>query len=163
MDFHHVLLGAPQPRTTFLHRPSIFSKASLLYTLSDRSVLGAVNPKDGSVVWRQQLGDGNSHNNGLLQPSSRGNLVISAVNGTVQAWDAAEGRLVWEWTTYEEIKALGISQKDVDGGDVYVLSQDNGGKAHVRKLALESGDLDWQYQDERYHRPALTELHSGRC
>ncbi|KAL9000927.1 MAG: hypothetical protein Q9188_005573 [Gyalolechia gomerana] len=157
VDFHHVLLGAPQPRNTFLYRPSVSSKASLLYTLSDRSVLGAVNPKDGSVVWRQQLSDGNGdgNGNGLLQPSSRGNLVISAVNGTVQAWDAAEGRLVWDWIGHEEIKALVVSQIDVDGHDVYVITQNNGSKAHVRKLAQHSGALIWEYQDERYDQPAF--------
>lgn len=148
MDFHHVLLGAPQPRTTFLHRPSASSKASLLYTLSERSVIGAVNPKDGSVVWRQQLGNGTGFGNGLLQPSRIGNLIISAINGTVQAWDAAEGRLVWEWIGHEDIKALVVSQIDVDSRDIYILSQDNENKAYVRKLAQESGILDWQYQDE---------------
>ncbi|KAL8945407.1 MAG: hypothetical protein Q9211_000072 [Gyalolechia sp. 1 TL-2023] len=148
VDFHHVLLGAPQPRTTFLHRPSVSSKASLLYTLSDRSVLGAVSPKDGSVVWRQQLSHGTSDGNGLLQPSERGNLVISAVNGTVQAWDAAEGRLVWDWIGREEIKALVVSHTDVDSSDVYILTQNGGSTAHVRKLAQDSGALIWEYQDE---------------
>ena len=53
IDFHHALLGVPSPQSTFFHRPSSSSNASLLYTLSDRLVLGAVNPKDGSLVWRQ--------------------------------------------------------------------------------------------------------------
>ncbi|KAL8931903.1 MAG: hypothetical protein Q9216_007030 [Gyalolechia sp. 2 TL-2023] len=149
-DFHHVLLGAPQPRTTFFHRPSFSSQASLLYTLSDRSILGAVNPKDGSVVWRQQLRNGN----GLLSPSTKGNVVISAVNGTVQAWDAAEGRLAWDWIGREKIKALVVSQNDRDGRGVYILTQNDGSKAHVRKLAQDSGAPIWEYQDERYFRLA---------
>lgn len=158
VDFHHVLLGAPRPRTTFLHRPYNTSKASLLYTLSDRSVLGAVNPKDGSVAWRQELSNGNG--NGLLKAFSRENLVISAVNGTVQAWDAAEGRLVWDRRVLDDIKALEASQTVADGYGVYVLTQGNGGKAHIRKLSEDSGALIWEYQDERYCRLVFSELHN---
>lgn len=145
VDFHHVLLGSPQPRATFLHRPSVTSKASLLYTLSDRSVLGAVNPRDGSVVWRQQLSPGN----GLLKPAGRDNLVISAVNGTVQAWDAAEGRLVWDWTSPEEIRALEVSQDDAGDHGVYLLTQVDGSRAIVRRFSEDSGAVMWEYRDER--------------
>lgn len=145
VDFHHVLLGAPQPRTTFLHRPSATSKASLLYTLSARSVLGAVNPRDGSVLWRQQLGNGN----GLLKAAARENIIISAINGTVQAWDAADGRLVWDWTTLEEIMALEVSQSDAGSHGVYVLTQGSKRKAVVQKLSEDSGKLAWEYHDER--------------
>ncbi|KAL8751505.1 MAG: hypothetical protein Q9184_006048, partial [Pyrenodesmia sp. 2 TL-2023] len=130
VDFHHVLLGAPQPGKTFLHRPSVTSKASLLYTLSDRSVLGAVNPRDGSVLWRQQLRAGN----GFLKPAFREDSIITAINGTVQAWDAAEGRLVWDWTTAEDIKALEVSQSDAGSHGVYILTQTTENEAIIRKF-----------------------------
>src|ERR1700719_4597891 len=55
VDFHYALLGIPSAQRTFFHRPSSSSNASLLYTLSEKSFLGAVNPKDGSIVWRQNL------------------------------------------------------------------------------------------------------------
>lgn len=145
IDFHHVLLGIPQPRATFLHRPSATSKASLLYTLSNRSVLGAVNPRDGSVVWRQQLGAGN----GLLRPVFGESIIISVVNRTVQAWDAAEGRLVWDWTSPDEITNLEISQYGGGGQGIYILTQGEGAKATVRKLSEHSGVLEWEYHDER--------------
>ncbi len=45
IDFHHELLGVPQSATTFFHRPRLDDKASLLYSLSDLGVLGAVNPQ----------------------------------------------------------------------------------------------------------------------
>ncbi|KAI4146334.1 MAG: hypothetical protein LQ341_002118 [Variospora aurantia] len=144
IDFHHVLLGIPQPRATFLHRPSATSKASLLYTLSNRSVLGAVNPRDGSVVWRQQLGAGN----GLLRPVFGESIIISVVNRTVQAWDAAEGRLVWDWTSPDEITNLEISQYGGGGQGIYILTQGEGAKATVRKLSEHSGVLEWEYHDE---------------
>lgn len=145
VDFHHVLLGAPQPGKTFLHRPSVTSKASLLYTLSDRSVLGAVNPKDGSVLWRQQLRAGN----GFLKPAVGENSIITAINGTVRAWDAAEGRLVWDWTTFEDIKALEVSQSDAGNHGVYILTQTTENKAIVRKLSEDTGSLMWECRDER--------------
>ncbi|KAL9594189.1 MAG: hypothetical protein Q9219_007175, partial [cf. Caloplaca sp. 3 TL-2023] len=149
VDFHHALLGAPQPQTTFLHCPSVTSRASLLYTLSTRSVLGAINPKDGSILWRQQLEDGN----GLVKPSSKGNLIISAVNGTVQAWDAADGKFVWDWRNPDEIKALEISPSNIDDHGVYVLTQGHGGNAYIRKFTEDMGTLEWEYQDDSGDMP----------
>ncbi|KAL8652463.1 MAG: hypothetical protein Q9210_002665 [Variospora velana] len=149
IDFHHVLLGIPQPRATFLHRPSATSKASLLYTLSNRSVLGAVNPRDGSVVWRQHLGAGN----GLLRPVFGKSIIISVVNRTVQAWDAAEGRLVWDWTSPDEITNLEISQYEGRGQGIYILTQGGGAEVSVRKLSEHSGALEWEYHDESGYIP----------
>ncbi|KAL8805000.1 MAG: hypothetical protein Q9182_002202 [Xanthomendoza sp. 2 TL-2023] len=144
VDFHHVLLGLPQPETTFLHRPAPASKASLLYTLSERSVLGAINPKDGSVVWRQQLGNGS----GRLKASEGGTTVVTAVNGTVQAWDAAEGRLVWGWRGSEEIKALEVLKSENAAQAVYIITQNTGSKATIRKLSEDSGAVLWEHEDE---------------
>ncbi|KAL8728390.1 MAG: hypothetical protein Q9166_005434 [cf. Caloplaca sp. 2 TL-2023] len=149
VDFHHVLLGHPRPETTFLHRPSPASKASLLYSLSERSVLGAVNPKDGSVVWRQQL----EHGSGLLKASVGGNTVISAINGTVQAWDAAEGRLVWDWRGSEETKALEVVKSDTYGQGIYVLSLKGGNKAIIRKLSEDTGAVVWEHEGENGDSP----------
>ncbi|KAL8786695.1 MAG: hypothetical protein Q9213_002630 [Squamulea squamosa] len=143
VDFHHVLLGTPRAKTTFLDRPSPASKASLLYTLSERSVLGAINPKDGSVIWRQQLGNAS----GLLKAPCGGNTLISAVNGTVQAWDAAEGRLVWDWTGSEHIKALEVVRSGDAGQGVYIVTQTSGNKANIRKLSEQSGTLLWEHED----------------
>lgn len=146
VDFHHVLLGHPQPRSTFLHRPSASSKASLLYTLSDRSVIGAINPKDGSVVWRQQLNSGN----GLLKALDGDSILISAVNGTVQAWDAVEGRLLWDWSISEQIKALEVVKTHDPGRTVFVVTkEERSTKAVVRMLAGDSGAVVWEYEDER--------------
>lgn len=145
VDFHHVLLGRPQPRNTFLHRPSTSSKASLLYTLSERSVLGAINPKDGSIIWRQQLDNGN----GLLRASNGDNVLVSAVNGSLQAWDAAEGRILWEWKSSEEIKALEVLTSDGAGRSVYTVSQGSGAKAVVRKISGDSGAVIWEHEDDR--------------
>ncbi|KAL8850648.1 MAG: hypothetical protein Q9221_004434 [Calogaya cf. arnoldii] len=149
VDFHHVLLGIPRAETTFLDRPSAASKASLLYTLSEKSVLGAINPKDGSVVWRQPLGNGS----GLLKAPGGGNTVISAINGTVQAWDAAEGRLVWDWSGSGDIKALEVVRGGGAGQGVYIVTQTVGSKAIVMKLSEDSGVLLWEHEDQSLDIP----------
>ncbi|KAL8716361.1 MAG: hypothetical protein Q9220_000268 [cf. Caloplaca sp. 1 TL-2023] len=144
VDFHHALLGSPNPRTTFFHRLSTASKASLLYTLSDRSVLGAVNPKNGAIVWRQQL----NSSSGLLIASSGENAIYSAVGEAVQAWDAPEGRLLWEWRGPGNIIALEFARSDAGKHGVYILSRTDTGKAIVRKLSADSGVVIWEHQDD---------------
>jgi ER membrane protein complex subunit 1 len=52
IDFHHALIGLPKRDTTF-QKPYAASKASLLYAVSEDGVVGAVNPRDGQLVWRQ--------------------------------------------------------------------------------------------------------------
>ena len=39
IDFHHALLGIPQAHTSFFHKPSVDSKASLLYTLTEIGIV----------------------------------------------------------------------------------------------------------------------------
>lgn len=148
VDYHHALLGFPQAHTTFFHRPSAASKASLLYTLSEKLVLGAVNPKDGSVVWRQQLAAGNSTQSGYLRAEEGGGVIVSAVNGEVQAWNAADGRLDWSWAGAGSVKGLELlSRKGYT--DVFVLSEEKGPKSTVRKLASGNGNVAWEHRDER--------------
>ena len=146
-DYHHALLGVPQSHTTFFHRPSAASKASLLYTLSEKLVLGAVNPKDGLIVWRQQLTAGNVTLGGYLKAEEGGGAIASAVNGEVQAWNAADGRLDWGWTGAGPVKGLELlSRKGYT--DVVVLNEE-GSKGVVRKLASGNGDVLWEHRDER--------------
>lgn len=152
IDYHHALLGTPQPHTTFFHRPSAISKASLLYTLSDKFVLGAVNPKDGSIVWRQRLVDNTSNETGkaLLNAADGESTIYSAVNGGIQAWDAADGRLVWDWRGTGRTIALKVFT--ADGGQKYViaLNKEEGKTGIVRKLAAETGEVLWELKDDRY-------------
>ena len=147
-DYHHALLGIPQSHTTFFHRPSTTTKASLLYTLSEKFVLGAVNPKDGSVVWRQRLApESNGTSASYLRPDEDG-AVISAVDGKVQAWNAADGRIVWEWQGAGEVRGLEVLARDGQKG-VAVYS-DEGSRTVLRKLAADTGDVVWEYIDVRY-------------
>ena len=147
-DYHHALLGSPQAHTTFFHRPSAASKASLLYTLSEKLVLGAVNPRDGSIVWRQQLAASNTTGGGYVRAEEGGGAIASAINGEVQAWNAADGRLDWGWTGAGSVKGLELlSRKGYT--DVIVLTEEDLSKGVVRKLASGSGDVVWEHKDER--------------
>ena len=98
VDWHLALVGTPQQDTTFFHQPVVASKASLLYTLSDKAVLAAVNPRDGSLQWRQQLS--HATNSTFLRPAHDQDIVISAVDGQVAAWSAADGRQLWSQDTH---------------------------------------------------------------
>ncbi|KAI9850648.1 MAG: hypothetical protein M1838_005292 [Thelocarpon superellum] len=150
-DFHHALLGLPQQHATFFHRPQAESKASLLYTLSAKHVVGAVNPKDGALVWRQRLEPPSSAAPAFLRAGEHEAAVISAVGGRVQAWDALDGRLVWgnefaaaNATNLEVIESAG------DGGqgpkDCLVLFREKG-HGVLRRLRGDTGDVAWEFQD----------------
>jgi len=151
VDYQHLLLGAPQRDTTFFHRPSATSKASLLYTLSEKLVLGAVNPKDGAVVWRQWLKDFAKEENekGFLKALGGQDVVVSAVGAEIQAWDAADGRLVWSWRGDGLVRSLEVV--DIEGmrGDVVAVTEGNG-KVFVTRLSASLGDVVWKYEDTRY-------------
>lgn len=148
-DYHLALLGIPQAHTTFFNRPSIASKASLLYTLSERFVLGAVNPKDGAVIWRQRLADRaqNESTAGFLKAGEDGDTLVSGVNSKVQSWDATDGRLVWEWKGDARIRGLETVRGE---RDVLVVSGDGGPAAVVRRLVASTGELSWEFKDTRF-------------
>jgi ER membrane protein complex subunit 1 len=112
VDYHHALLGLPQRHTTFFHRPQSSSKASLLYTLSELGLLGAINPKDGTLVWRQKLQPGPQSNSSFLFAGDGHTSVVGGVDGQIASWSAIDvfrgwtGKLV---NRFGSIKTLGIS------------------------------------------------------
>ncbi len=151
IDYHLPLLGLPQAHTTFFHRPSTNSRAALIYTLSDRNVLGAVNPKDGVLLWRQRLLDigSNTTTQALLRAGDGADAVISVVEGNVQAWDAIDGRLVWESRRYGKVKALEVLADPAFENDVLIAYEVDGAKAVVERLAASTGVVKWTYEDAR--------------
>ncbi|KAL9121148.1 MAG: hypothetical protein Q9187_002293 [Circinaria calcarea] len=151
-DYHHALLGTPQPHTTFFHRPSAASKAFLLYTLSKKHVLGAVNPKDGAIVWRQYLKEdvyNETAARSFLKAGEGENVIVSAVGGAVKAWDAADGRLAWAWETKGIIQGLEVLEMEGASKDVIVLSLEDG-KSIITRLGTADGQVVWTYVDERW-------------
>ena len=115
-------------------------------------MLGAINPKDGAVIWRQRLADsvGNYTTAGLLKAAEGSDTLVSAVNSKVQAWDATDGRLVWEWDGGEETKVVDVTPSAEGGQYVLVLSKGEGSKFVVRNLAAETGEVLWESGDWRY-------------
>jgi outer membrane protein assembly factor BamB len=154
-DYHHALLGLPEEPNTFFHQPHANSKASLIYTLSERSVIGAVNPKDGALVWRQPLPSAINSTAAFLRTGEDQDVVVSATDSQVAAWTASDGRLIWSHTFPEEglIKDVTLLEL-VDGAssngvkDVLVLFQ--GSHPIVQRLDGTTGDIKWQYGDMRY-------------
>lgn len=151
VDYHHALLGTPRQHSTFFHRPSAISKASLLYTISERGVLGAVNPKDGSIVWRQRLVDTtrNQTFKSCLSAAEGENTIFSAANGEIRAWDAADGKLVWNYIGNGEVVDLKVLPVDKGQKDVVTLHENGGSTGFVRKLMADSGEAVWVFQDDR--------------
>jgi hypothetical protein len=145
VDYHHELLGLPQPHTTFFHRPRRDDKATLIYTLSDLGVLGAVHPGTGKVVWRQFLGEGD----GFLRPVEGEGTVVSAIGGRVDVWDAMGGREKWGNVFTGAVKDLEVMESGdsaEEEKDVLALFEE-GGKGLLRKLKGASGDVAWEYRD----------------
>jgi ER membrane protein complex subunit 1 len=158
VDFHHALLGSPLPHATFFHKPNPSNNASLLYTISDKAVLGAVNPKDGSILWRQLLAGEPVHNasRSFLVAGEKDGQVVSGHDRKVACWDALDGRLVWEHTAPEGTKVGGLQvvsgQQPVTGGltqDYMILAVAVEPTAHttVIRVAGDGSGLRWQHVD----------------
>jgi outer membrane protein assembly factor BamB len=151
IDYHHALLGVPQQHTTFFHQPQSNSKASLIYSLSDRFIVGAVNPKDGSLVWRQAL-ESNSTTSALV-PGDGYDSIVSGVDGQISSWNALDGRLFWS-RDYDlpgklvDLNTVDVtSVDDLDRKDVVALFQAS--TPVVQKLDGKTGVSLWQYIDSR--------------
>ncbi|KAH0538699.1 hypothetical protein FGG08_004716 [Glutinoglossum americanum] len=153
-DYHHPLVGIPQEHNTFFHRPQASSRASLLYTLSEKLILGAINPKDGAVVWRQFLNPSSnltSSTEGFLRAGENENTVISAVGSQISAWDALDGRLAWRNEFADgvakdlEVIEFEDGKAKKSGKDAVVLFE--GDHAVVRRISGETGDVLWEHRD----------------
>lgn len=147
LDYHYELLGVPQRETTFFHRPRREDKASLLYTLSDLGVLGAVNPTTSAVVWRQLVADNTTSGGGFLRAGEGEGWLASAHGHSVHAWDAVTGRNRF-WVDFAgEVKDLEIMEMtEKDRKDILVLYADDGATV-VRRLNADDGTVVWEYRD----------------
>jgi hypothetical protein len=133
-DWHIPLIGPSLPTSTFFHQPNPDSKASLIYSLTDRSILAAINPKDGELVWRQQLKES------AVNVARAGNgVVVSATGTSVSSFHAGNGRLVWENAFSQNIVDLRITPAN----KVAVLFADG----VVRLLDDKSGDVAWEWME----------------
>lgn len=151
VDYHHALLGLPQKHTTFFHQPQPNSKASLVYTLSELGLLGAINPKDGTLVWRQRLQPGLNSNASFLFPGDGQVSVVSGVDGQIASWSAIDGKLIWSTPdlpgTLIDLTSLQLSPSEIGKEVVGLFQQDT--TITVRRLDGKAGQPLWQYIDAR--------------
>jgi ER membrane protein complex subunit 1 len=161
IDYHHQLLGLPQPHSTFFHRPKKDEKASLLYTLSDQGILGAVNPGTGAIVWRQLLATNTSGTfgddvgaQGFLRAAEGEGIVVSAVEGHINAWDAMTGREVWNNEFKGLVKDMEVMEMADDEAhkDALVFFE-QAGKGVLRRINGANGDVIWEYALENADVP----------
>ncbi|KAL7271826.1 hypothetical protein RUND412_005395 [Rhizina undulata] len=140
-DWHIPLLGPSLPTSTFFHRPLQDEKASLIYVLTSKSILAAINPKDGEIVWRQSLGGDGP---GIARASD--GIIFAAVGSSVKAFDTIDGKFVWgnQFAAGRSVKNLVVAKQPDGENDVAVLFDDG----TVRKLSGSSGDEIWEWKGD---------------
>lgn len=147
IDFHHSLVGIPQREATFYHRPKLGTKASLLYTLSDLGVVGAINPASGETAWRHQLSDDLSSSAGHLRAPADEEWVATAQGPRVQAWNGLTGRNIWEVEFHGEARDVEVIEvTDTSRKDVVVLF-DEDGTTVLRRLHGGQGTVMWEFRE----------------
>lgn len=153
IDYHHALLGIPTPDSTFFLKPSSASSASLLYTLSENNILGAINPRDGAVIWRQNLSRfalGGAADTGFLRAVDGTNAVVSAAGNYISSWGASDGKLIWENWFSDPVADLELLELDAGAGMTDAVALFGGKNGVVRRLDGESGGVKWEFKDERF-------------
>ena len=179
VGYHQALLGIPQAETTFFHQPSASSNASLLYTISELAVLGALNPKDGSLVWRQSLagpvpkphlvvedfarlpGDEQLKalretrlaKTGLLAERGSG-FVVSYCGSTLSIWDAMNGKLVWQrdMPQGQHVQSAQLAPRGRDilsSAEIDVVVLYGTEVGTIIKFDGTSGAILWEHRDTR--------------
>ncbi|KAK3335457.1 hypothetical protein B0T19DRAFT_406511 [Cercophora scortea] len=153
IDYHYELLGVPQRETTFFHRPRRDAKASLLYTLSDVGVLGAVNPTSGAVLWRHLLNSTAQDAGGFLRAGEGENWVASALGSSVHAWDAVSGRNKF-WADFGgEVKDLEIMEMTENHRKDVLALFDESDSTVLRRLSGYDGSLVWEFKETTKDTP----------
>ncbi len=156
IDFHYALLGLPERDATFFQRPYPGSRGSLLYSISQNQTVGAINPKDGALVWRHHLPSPLCEG-GHLRSGSDQDTVISAVGDHITAWSASDGRLVWE-TSFNgavvgDLEIMeqedGMAADQVKDALVLLTSDKHG----VRRIDGKTGREKWAFHDTRFVIP----------
>lgn len=152
LDYHHALLGVPLSDATFFHKPQSLSNASLLYALSDKALLGAINPKDGSILWRQSLSStaDSQVRRAFLAVGERDGQITTGYQNAVYCWDALDGKLRWEHHTDKSTQVEGVqlvptATSDAETPqDAIVLASGESGLTVVR-LSGHDGAKKWTY------------------
>ncbi|KAK0730012.1 hypothetical protein B0H67DRAFT_560492 [Lasiosphaeris hirsuta] len=162
IDYHYELLGLPQRETTFFHRPRRDDKASLLYTLSDVGVLGAVNPSNGAIMWRQKLNGSTTNCGGFTRAGEDESWIASALGQSVHAWDAVTGRNKFWMDFAGEVKDLEIMElTESERKDLLALS-DEDGTTVLRRLNGNDGSVVWEFREATKDIPLQASTNVGK-
>lgn len=86
---------------------------------------------------------------GLLVAGEDSNTVISAINGKIAAWDAADGKLVWEHKGRGTVKGLEILIANGESGDVFTLFEEGNASGLIKRLKADSGKVTWEFREDR--------------
>lgn len=151
LDYAHALVGTPIRRNTFFHRPDTASKATLLYTLSEEGVVGAINPRDGELVWRVLANDTVSTNGepaaqGILRAQDSSTTIVSGTGNAVRAWDAKDGRMIWQWRGGHAVKSLEVLGLEGSQGDIIAVTEGEESGGTVWRLSGTDGTPKWTSQ-----------------
>lgn len=137
-DWHIALIGPSIPESTFFHQPVSTARASLIYTLTTRSILAAIYPKDGSIVWRHQLSGERPLGPGIARAAD--GVIVTSVDGNIKAFDAVDGKLVWGNAFGQPVRDFRVASKGVKF--VVALLEDG----RVVKIDAVTGDIEWETQ-----------------
>ncbi|KAI0173615.1 DUF1620-domain-containing protein [Hypoxylon sp. FL1284] len=162
IDYHHELLGVPQRETTFFHRPRPQEKASLLYALSDLGVLGAVNPGNGAIVWRQLLNGNITDGGGHLRAGEDETWLASALGSSVHAWDAITGRNVWTLDFKGSVKDLEMMEMTEDNRKDALALYEEDGTTVARRIHGTEGRVVWEFRETTNDVPLQVSTNVGK-
>ncbi|RKF74162.1 ER membrane protein complex subunit 1 [Golovinomyces cichoracearum] len=149
IDYHYDLLGLPLHDNTFFYRPRKDDKATLLYTLSDMSIIGAINPSTGKLVWRQKLPDRHRNEKGFLRGIRGKGIVISGMGQKVDFWDSMSGISICNHEfsgVIRDLEVIETAMGEKSTNNVVVLFEEEG-QAVIRLINADSGDVIWEYRD----------------
>ncbi|KXL45842.1 hypothetical protein M433DRAFT_4278 [Acidomyces richmondensis BFW] len=157
VDYHLALIGRPRQDTTFFAQPDPAKRATLVFTLSEEGVLGAVNPRDGAVIWRQRLlVNATDDDAGFLRPSQGQDVVVSGMGSQVQAWSAEDGRQAWSVEVtgkLHDVEVLELSDGKEAGNAKDVVALSGGDNPAVQRLDGNTGAVKWTYKIESGDAP----------
>ena len=92
----------------------------------------------------------NQTSKGVVTAEEGENIIYSGIDGHYQAWDAADGRLEWDFAGTGIAKDLKLLPLNEGRRDVVILGEEGGSVGVVRKLAARSGAVLWEFRDDRY-------------
>ena len=103
----------------------------IAFTMETRVHLYALSTQDGSIVWRQTVKISTERANVTRPTIDAGSLYIGTNDGSLHAYSAKDGTLLWRYQTKglslsEPIVADGIVYAGVNDGCVYALRADDG-------------------------------------